>query len=248
MDLPVHDPDDVITPFFFEQTVLLSLLAGILAVDDRAGWQSLLAHPVFASLLVAAIAGSWEAALYTGVALELVWISILPMRGTRRPDTATGGVVGIGTVCLILRHTADPRVTFIIATGVVMGLIAGEATGIAGRFLNRIRENRLGKFKLPEGAGLGAVTCRLTVYHYLSVSYHAITSAILAFAGLSLSVALSDRLTATFSPALVSGSSWWLYVLPAIGAAGLAQNFWHKHLNRFLVLSAGIVLVILWIR
>jgi hypothetical protein len=39
-----------------------------------------------------------------------------------------------------------------------------------------------------------------------------------------------------------------VYALPAIGCAALIQNFWHKHLNRFLLLSTGIVLVILWIR
>lgn len=238
----------MITPFFFEETVLLSLLAALLAVDDRAGWQSLLAHPVFASLLVGSLIGEWEAALATGVILELVWLSILPMRGARRPDTVTGGVVGMGTVCLILRHTADPRVFYIVATGVLIGLVVGEAAGIAGRLLNRFREARLGNFEIPEQGGVDRAALRLTAYHYFSVAFYALSAAVLTFAGLAFSVALCERMTATMSEAIVAGSKWWLHVLPAIGAAALVQNFWHKHLNRFLVLSAGIILVILWIR
>lgn len=238
----------MITPFFFEETLLLSLLAALLAVDDRAGWQSLLAQPVFASLLVGALVGNWEAALKTGLVLELVWLSILPMRGSRRPDTVTGGIVGIGTVCLILRHTADTRVLFIVAVGAAFGLIVAELAGFADRLLNRFREVRLGAFEVPESGGVGAVTWRLTVYHYLSLTYRAVSAAVLTFLGLALCVAVCERLTETFSHALVTGSRWWLTVLPAIGAAALVQNFWHKHLNRFLVMSAAIILVLLWIR
>jgi len=244
----VRDPDTVITPFFFEETLLLSLLSALLAVDDRAGWQSLLAHPVFASLLVASLIGSWDAALKTGLVLELVWLSILPMRGTRRPDTVTGGVVGVGTACLILRHTADPRVLFIVAIGAAIGLVVGEVAGMLSRVLNRFREMRLGAFEIPQRGGVGAVAWRLMAYHYFSVLYYALTTGALTFVALAISVALCERLTATMIGPTVAGSRWWLYVMPTIGAAALVQNFWHKHLNRFLVLSAAIVLVVLWIR
>jgi mannose/fructose/N-acetylgalactosamine-specific phosphotransferase system component IIC len=237
----------LITPFFFQESVLLSLLAALLAVDERAGWQSLLAHPVFAALLVGAILGQFEAALQTGVVLELVWLSILPMRGTRGPDTVTGTVVGIGTACLILRHTADTRVQFVVAVGVLMGLIVGELAGTVSRVVNRFREARLGGFEIPDG-DLSATARRLTLYHFLSVGYTAAMTAIVTFVALAVSVAVSERLTATSSQALVAGTRWWLLVLPAIGAAALVQNYWHRHLNRFLLLSAGVGLVILWIR
>jgi len=237
----------LITPFFFQESVLLSLLAALLVVDERAGWQSLLAHPVFAALLVGALLGQYQAALEAGVVLELVWLSILPMRGTRRPDTVTGAVVGIGTTCLILRHTADTRIHFVVAVGVLMGLIVGELAGTVSRAFNRFREARLGGFEIPDG-DLSATARRLTFYHFFSVSYTAAITAIVAFTALAVSVAISERLTATSSEALVDGAHWWLLVLPAIGAAALVQNYWHKHLNRFLLLSAGVVLVILWMR
>ena len=92
---------------------LLALIGGFLAVDDRAGWQSLLAQPIFASLLVGAITGEIAAALPVGLILEFVWLSILPMRGSRRPDQVLGAIVGSGTACLLAKLASDPRLLLI---------------------------------------------------------------------------------------------------------------------------------------
>ena len=83
------------TPFFFEEIVLLSLLAGILAIDDKAGWQSLLSQPLFAGVVVGMLLGEVTTALKVGLVLELVWLSVMPMRATRRPDAVAGAVVGV---------------------------------------------------------------------------------------------------------------------------------------------------------
>jgi hypothetical protein len=138
-------------------------------------------------------------------------------------------------------------VQFVVAVGVLMGLIVGELAGTVSRAVNQFREARLGGFEIPDG-DLTAVARRLTRYHFFSVGYTATMTAIVTFAALAVSVAISERLTATSSQALVAGTRWWLLVIPAIGAAALVQNYWHKHLNRFLLLSAGVGLVILWIR
>ena len=74
--------------------LLLSLVAGALAVDERAGWQSLLGQPIFSALLVGVITGQMYVALATGLVLELIWLSIMPMRGVKHPNRVTGGIVG----------------------------------------------------------------------------------------------------------------------------------------------------------
>lgn len=236
------------TPFFLEETILLALLAGLLAVDERAGWQSLLSEPVFAALLVGLVIGPVRAALLAGVAMQLVWLSILPMRGTRRPDPVVGGVVGTGTACLLLRHTGDPREAFVVAVGVLAGLVVAEVAGAAARVLNRFREARLAGFDLPDTGGVGPTAARLVWYQLFSVTWHALVAMALAFVALPLCVVLCDRITGGAAASFVRGSEWWLTLIPAVGAAALIQNFWHRDLNRFLVLSAGVVLLILWIR
>src|SRR4029434_5431677 len=74
--------------------LLIALVAGLLAIDDRAGWQSLLGEPVFSSLIVGLILGAVAPALQVGVVLQLAWLSIGAARGTRRPHTGVGGIVG----------------------------------------------------------------------------------------------------------------------------------------------------------
>jgi mannose/fructose/N-acetylgalactosamine-specific phosphotransferase system component IIC len=238
----------VIAPFFFEESLLLALLAAVLAADDRAGWQSLLAHPVFASIPIALLVGERAAALWAGVALELVWLAVLPMRGARRPDMVTGGIVGIGSVCLVLRHTADTRVALIVACGVAVGLVAGEVAGFVVRVVNRVREMYIAGFQVPKDGGVAVIGRRLVAYHALSIVWTAATAAIMSFVALALSVPVVEGVTATMPASAVAGTGWWLHLVPVIGAAALVNHFWHRHLNRFLLLSAGIVMVILWVR
>ena len=185
----------VFTPFFLEETILLALLAGLLAIDERAGWQSLLSEPVFSAVLVGVILGPVRAALLAGVALELVWLSILPMRGTRKPDTVVGGVAGVATACLLLRHTGDPREAFVVAVGVLAGLIVGEVAGVITRFLNRFREARLGGFELPDTGGVGPTAARLVWFQLFSVTWHALSAVVLAAIAIPISVVLADRIT-----------------------------------------------------
>jgi len=216
-------------------------------MDERAGWQSLLAHPVFTSILVGSLLGSMEAVLRVGVVLELVWLSILPMRGMRRPDTVSGGVVGLATTAIILRHTGDPREMFIVAAGVLVGLVVAEVGGGVHRSVNRLREAKLGDFEFPE-SGLAATARRLVWYQTFSIGAQAFATALMVGVSLPIAIAVTERLTEVAAPWMVTGSHWWRDLLPAFGAAALVRSYWHKDLNRFLVLSAGVVLVVLWIR
>src|SRR5712675_1303985 len=105
--------------------LLIAVIAAVLAVDDRAGWQSLAGEPVFSSLLVGLVFGHVGAALRCGVALQVVWLSIGAARGSRRPHAVVGGVVGAGAACLSLHKTGDPREPLVIAAAVFCGLLSG---------------------------------------------------------------------------------------------------------------------------
>jgi len=230
------------------ETILLAMLAGLLAVDERAGWQSLLSNPVYIAVLVGLLLGEVRVAVATGVALELVWLSILPMRGSRRPDIVSGAVVGVGTSCLILRHTADPRELLVAAAGVFSGIVVGHLAGALNRGVGRVRGRSLARFEIPAGAGAGPLVRRLLAAQYLSLFSYFITAALVVAIALPVTVFLGDRSTGWANAPVVRGAGWWVQLLPAFGAAALVQNYWHRHLNRFLLLSAGLVLVVLWFR
>ena len=65
--------------------LVIAIIAAVLALDDRAGWTSLAAEPVFSCLIVGLVFGHVGAALRCGVALQCVWLSIGAARGSRRP-------------------------------------------------------------------------------------------------------------------------------------------------------------------
>lgn len=221
--------------------VELSLIAGLLAIDDRAGWQSLLAQPVFAGSLVGLLVGEIQVGIAVGLVLEIIWLSILPMRGQRRPDQVAGAVVGAGTAGLLLRLTADPRILLITAVGILVGLIVGEITGrLLSRF-TRFQDVVLSRVDLRNSSRIASGLLGLQL---ASVVYIFLVEVLLVFTFLSLSLNVTERITGAVS---LAGSQDWLRLLPIIGAASLIHLYWQKSLKRVLVMCTVLSVLVLWI-
>jgi mannose/fructose/N-acetylgalactosamine-specific phosphotransferase system component IIC len=236
------------TPILTRDFLAIIVLGGVLAIDDRAGWQGLIAQPLFAALLVGAVVGGVEHALVVGLAMELVWLAILPMRGARRPDSVAGAMVGAGTACILLQHTADVRVGFIVGTSAFAGLVVGELSGWGMRALGRFRALRLGRFSPSEIGGLRAVSRRLDAYQLAALAYLFFLEAGVIAVALPVTMVAVALFTGAVDDPFAAGARWWLDLLPAIGAAAMIQHFWHRQANRFLVVAALVVAVVLWIR
>lgn len=224
----------------------MALFGGLLAVDERVGWQSTLSQPVISGAIVGLILGDFVTGATVGVVLELVWLSILPMRGMRKPDAVTGSIVGAGTACLLVKHTGDPRFVFMAALGAFLGLVAGEVAGAFVRRLHRAREQRLGRIDVPSGDR--ALQRKLLLYFFYSVGYVFAAEAVLVLVLLLPSVLLAEWVTGTVSQQFAAGAQWWIAVVPTLGAGALVQMYWHRQHNRYLILCAGIVLILLWFK
>jgi mannose/fructose/N-acetylgalactosamine-specific phosphotransferase system component IIC len=235
----------VVVPFQIEEIALLSILAGVLAIDDRAGWQGLLAHPVVSSTIVGLVFANFEVAVSVGVVLELVWLSVLPMRGARRPDAVAGSVVGAGTACLLARHTGDPRLAFIVGLSAALGLIAGELAGSLGRRMHRSKERRLGRWSPPDGNR--ALRRRLAWYLVYSLCFVVGAELLLVAVMLPLCAVLAERITSVGGSSLAMGARWWVDVIPVLGAGAVIHMYWHRQQIRYLVLSFAVILLLLWI-
>jgi mannose/fructose/N-acetylgalactosamine-specific phosphotransferase system component IIC len=233
-------------PFYLEEIVLLALFGGLLAVDERVGWQSTLSQPVMSGPIVGLILGDFVTGATVGVVLELVWLSVLPMRGTRKPDAVTGSIVGAGAACLLAKHTGDPRFAFMAALGVFLGLVSGEFAGGLIRWLHRARERRLGRFDVPPDDR--ALQRKLLFYFFYSVCFVFAAEAVVVLIKLLPSVLVADWMTGSVSRQFAAGAEWWVAVVPTLGAGALVQMYWHKQHNRYLALCAGIVLILLWFK
>jgi len=224
--------------------ILISAVAGLLALDDRAGWQSLLGEPVFAALVVGAITHQMSAAMLAGVALQLVWFSIGAARGTRRPNTVVGGVVGSAAACLVLKVTGDTRVGFVVATGVFFGLLAGEAGAVVARAAGEMRERWLVGFRLPGTPE--AATRDLVGRVVASALIVAVVNAAAVLVMLPVAVGLTDVLTGRLG-GISAGAELWLTVLPAVAAAAVFTAFGNRALGRYAALGLLVTLGVVWL-
>lgn len=230
--------------------LLIALIAGLLAIDDRAGWQSLLGEPIFSALIIGALLGTIQPALMCGVVLQLAWLSIGAARGTRRPNTVVGGVVGAGAVSLVLSRTGDPRETVVVAAGVFMGLLAAEAGTVATRFAGELRERRLGNFRLPDMPPKSYETASRNLAFTMlgSALFVGLVDFVTTLALLPVAVALTELIGARLGDGAAVGAGWWLICVSAIGVAAVVRAFSTRILVRFLALGAIAVVVGAWLR
>ena len=228
--------------------ILLSLMGGLLAVDHRAGWQSLVAQPVFAALFVGLVTGQVAVALPVGLVLELIWLSILPMRGTRRPDQILGAIVGAGSACLLAKLSGDPRIVLISSVGAVLGLIVGELGGFVSNALFGLLDHRLSRVEFGAQSNRRAIVTKLLWLHTGSMGYIFAVEAMLVFIGLTVGFNIAEWFTAYTVDSIADGAVIWSSLVPALGAAAVIQLYWRRQIRRVLVLSSVMVILVLWLQ
>jgi mannose/fructose/N-acetylgalactosamine-specific phosphotransferase system component IIC len=227
---------------------VMSLLAGLLAVDHRVGWQGLLAQPVFVGALVGLMTGELATAVAVGVVLELIYLSILPMRGARIPDQIAGAVVGCGTAAMLMRSSGDPRFVFVVAVGVFVGLLGGEiGARIISPFLG-IQNRILSGIDFPAETTRRTLVRKVFWLHSGAAAYVFVVEALSVLILLSAGYFAGGRLTRLVGGSLVEGTEYWSYLVPAVGAASLIHLYWQHHLRRILILCAVVVVILLWLK
>ena len=227
--------------------VALALVGGVLAVDHRAGWQGLLAHPVFASVLVGVIFGEMDAALSVGLPIELVYLSILPMRGGRQTDPVTAGVVGSGTAALLARQSigADPAVA--CAMSAFLGLAAGEVGARLTAPFFSLHNRLLSGLEFPAEMERRQLARRLSLVHMGSVLFIFVVEGLTVLLLAAAAFYAGAAVTRVSEAAMVRGTAYWSVLVLAIGAASIVHLFWQHRFRYWLAALAGLVVILLWI-
>lgn len=228
--------------------VTLGVVAGILAVDQRAGWQSLLAQPVFCAPLVGSLFGEPWAALSVGVVLELVYLSIVPMRGVvRTPDHVAAGVVGAGTASLLLRSPSEPGIAFVCAVGLFLGLVAGEIGARLASPMFGLQNRFLSSVDIAPDSSSRRIARRILLLHASSVGYIFVVEGLLVLVLCAGGYYAGERFTRIVNGTLVRSTMWWQSILIAIGVASILHLFWQHRLRSVFVGCAALVVILLWL-
>ncbi|NIM20360.1 MAG: hypothetical protein GTO51_09035 [Candidatus Latescibacteria bacterium] len=226
--------------------LVLGILGGALALDDRAGWQSLVAQPIFISLIVGYIFGEISSGLIVGLFLELIWLAVLPMRGTRRPDQVCGAIVGSASACFLVHTMGDPRFAFVISLGVLSGLLAGEFASRLSMPLQHLKEQRLSRIAYLRNNEDWRPVRNLFWVHLFATAYTFFMEVLVVLLFLAVGYAFSKWVSSSAGESVVKSIEHWGLLFPAFGVASLIHVYWHKHLTRFLLMSTVLILVVLW--
>jgi len=224
--------------------LLIAIIAGLLALDDRAGWQSLAGEPIFSALIIGLCFGHLGVALRAGIALQLVWLSIGAARGSRRPNAVLGGVVGAAAACLSMNKTGDPREPLVVAGAVLCGLVAGEGGQWLGARAGVAREKWLEKFQLPGEPNVASRN--LTLYVVGSAAYVVLVEAVLAAVAVAIAVPVTELVIDRAGDG-AAGLTAWLAALPAIAVATIAHAFATRTLRRMAAVGLLVAVVMAWL-
>ncbi len=169
--------------------VLLSILAGAVALDTTAALQMMFSQPLVAGTCAGLILGHPETGLLIGTALELVWVAARPVGGALFPDTGPASVVGVGLAGLLISQG--------IASGwaIPLGLVAAFGVAALGRLLTvklrrlnvRLAEEALSSVERGDLGGVRRAILRAVGFRFISV-------AVLSAAVLVIAVPLLGRI------------------------------------------------------
>ncbi len=228
-------------------TAKVSLLGSFCALDRTAFLQMMLSRPLVAATFAGMLAGNWEIGLLLGAALELCFLSEMPV-GTMIPtdDTLLALAAGGAAAALSVLPQAAGRLPTLALVVLLSTLpwaaftrkVDGWVRVRNAQLIDEVETALLAGHTLDDGERKVAVNFHL---HGLLNFYGAAAAAVALMMFSSLLVApmllflvpdwlqpLTDRL---------------LFIFPVIGIAGLLSNMNHK---RQLVVFAGVAVVLLF--
>jgi mannose/fructose/N-acetylgalactosamine-specific phosphotransferase system component IIC len=227
--------------------IVLGAVAGLLAVDQRAGWQGLFAQPLFGAALVGLVLGNLTVCLCVGFLLELIYLSVVPMRGARIADHVAAGVVGAGAASLLAGMETGPGPGVTCAVGIALGLIAGEAGSWVTGPLFALHNRFLSSVEFAPDMERDRMARRLLTLHAASVAFIFAVEGVVVLALSAAGQYSAVRMARLAGPDFARGASLWRELLGAIGVASVIHLFWYHRFRNVAWGFALLAVIVLWL-
>lgn len=115
-------------------TLILSVLGGVLTLDQTSLGQFMLSRPLVSASLAGWILGNPEAGILAGAILEVLFLPAFPVGGARFPEGGPAGVVAVAASAAAGGGAAG------LALGVGLGTVWGVGAGWSVTFMRRMNE------------------------------------------------------------------------------------------------------------
>lgn len=211
-------------------TVWLSLLGGLLTLDQTSLGQFMAARPLVSATVTGWLLGDPATGLLVGAVLEVLFLPAFPVGGARFPEGGPAGVVGAAAALAGAGTSVGAAVATGVAFGACWGLLAGWSVGGLRRLNERLvvapRDGRV-----PSG--------RLVLGHLGALGADFVRGTAVTLAGL-LAVRIVGSRAAAVWPMDTSATVFVLGAAAVLSAGGLLPAFggWSR---RRVLLVGGVV-------
>jgi len=162
--------------------LLLSLLGGLVAVDNVSFVQSMLSRPLPAGIVAGAVLGDPLLGAQVGGILELFLLVAVPAGGGRMPEGGTATVVAVAAAA-----------SFPAPSGIALGVAGGLMWGLVGGWSQtRLRVRNGGIVPVPGDEGVAPDRVRRAVHLGLGLDFA--RGAVLTGAGAGVALLLTPYL------------------------------------------------------
>lgn len=219
----------------YSDLVIVGVIGGIAAMDTTAGPQWMISRPLVTGVVLGALLGDVRLGVLFGTLLELIWIGVIPVGGSKLLDINEAGVVATATAVHLVHRYGMSRPDAVLWTLLYVPLI-----GLVGFKLTVMVRKGNGYLvhRATEAAHRGRLSW-ISFYHLCGAGLSFGRGIMLSIGGAILGTALIPRITVLFSPL----DEWVLkattFALFGLGAAALLSFFRLRPLILYLLIGVG---------
>lgn len=120
----------------FPEILLISLIAGLIAIDTASGWQVMISQPVVSCPLIGLLLGDLQLGLLMGILLELPWLINIPLGGVHGSEGNLGAIVATA-LSIYLKSRAVNTEDIIVITAIMYSLVISRAGAYLVEYVRR---------------------------------------------------------------------------------------------------------------
>ncbi|MFH1075116.1 MAG: PTS sugar transporter subunit IIC [Candidatus Firestonebacteria bacterium] len=214
----------------FVEILLISILAGIIAIDVRTIGGTMLSRPLVVGPLVGLILGDIGIGFYVAILVELLWIGILPIGAYLLVETLPITTVTV-SLTVILKDTVDIPVTSLL----IFALMAAIPLGYVGRWSEaHIRNlNSTMSASLIKNADQGDFS-RIAMIQGANIFITFLKNFVLCFVPIFFGCKLFHNIVSSMPSQFKEGVLYAHWLIPALGFSVIMEIFLvAKHVKVF---------------
>lgn len=205
----------------FLQIFRLSLIGGLINLDDVPVMQTMISQPIIAAPLIGWIWGDFQSGLLIGAYMELLMICFLPIGCEVPADSSLASVTAISLYLLakaFFPGSLRSLTAMVILLSFPLSLLARKTSILVRKINNKISDYAQQSVRAGKAQ-------KINILHFMGIILFFLRSFSFCFFTLSLLVFSLKKVTFFFNPGVIRGLELLYLTYPLIGIAIIFHTF-----------------------